>query len=265
MLTTGSSIVLPFQPKPQPERFVMLRDSLLDSPEWQSVPPTAQALYVDVARKYNGRNNGHVRYSVSDGAAAFRVHKSTISRRLRLLEESGLIRCASRGSFNRKTKEAFPSEWELTKYRVAPAQLDNRVAAVQPSSCTSATSIEVDLKIDKKEGNYKERKNGNSTKEVSQKASKPREGFSPSNSSSLSPSRDIESAAAPGGVPRAAPNGNGGESVWVKYDTPTWDMVERFGHRAVGKVFMRYGRVEGHWILKADLRAIEAVANGGGP
>jgi hypothetical protein len=72
-----------------------------------------------------------------------------------------------------------------------------------------------------------------------------------------------ESAAAPGGVPRAAPNGNGGESVWVKYDTPTWDMVERFGHRAVGKVFMRYGRVEGAWILKSDLRAIEAMAGGG--
>jgi len=50
----------------------------------------------------------------------------------------------------------------------------------------------------------------------------------------------------------------------VEYDSPEWDMVERFGHRAVGKVFMRYGRQQGLWVLKRDLKAIEAVANGGG-
>ena len=61
------------------------------------------------------------------------------------------------------------------------------------------------------------------------------------------------------GVPRAAPNGGGGD-VWVKYDTPEWDRVERFGHRAVGKVFIRYGRVDGTWVPKSDLKAIAAVA-----
>ena len=56
------------------------------------------------------------------------------------------------------------------------------------------------------------------------------------------------------------------KEVWVKYDTPEWDRVERFGHRATGKVFIRYGRVDGAWILKSDLKAIEALAatNGGG-
>lgn len=67
------------------------------------------------------------------------------------------------------------------------------------------------------------------------------------------------------GVPRAAPNGDGraGE-VFVRYDTLQWDMVERFGHKAVGKYFMRYGRSEGLWLLKSDLKAIEAAAAANG-
>jgi len=55
MLSTPSSAeIVPFQPKPQAERFVMLRYSLLDSPEWQSLPPIARALYVEMARRYDG-------------------------------------------------------------------------------------------------------------------------------------------------------------------------------------------------------------------
>jgi hypothetical protein len=79
----------------------------------------------------------------------------------------------------------------------------------------------------------------------------------PSAASSPSPIQVSE------GVPRgAAPNG--GDSVFVRFDTPKWDLVERYGHRAVGKVFLRCGRVEGLWILKTDLRAIETLANGAG-
>ena len=45
MLTAPSTAeVISFEPKPQPERFVMLRYSLLDSSAWQSLPPNAQAL-----------------------------------------------------------------------------------------------------------------------------------------------------------------------------------------------------------------------------
>jgi hypothetical protein len=82
----------------------------------------------------------------------------------------------------------------------------------------------------------------------------------PSVASSPSPSLNNQD------VPRGAPNGGGGDSTFVKFDTPQWDMVERFGHKAVGKFFMRYGRSEGLWLLKSDLKAIEAAAaaNGGG-
>jgi len=148
----SSAEVIQFEPKPQAERFVMLRYSLLDSSAWQSLPSAAVDLYVKIARKYNGRNNGRIRYSVRDGAEALRASKGTASRELKRLQDSGLIRRVSRGSFNRKTGETIVSEWELTEYRVAPVKLDtDRVAPQVQSSCTTGTSIDVDLKIDKKE------------------------------------------------------------------------------------------------------------------
>jgi hypothetical protein len=148
----SSADVIPFEPKPQSERFVMLRYSLLDSSAWQSLPSVAVDLYVKIARKYNGRNNGRIRYSVRDGAEALRASKGTASRELKRLQDGGLIRRVSRGSFNRKTGETTASEWELTEYRVAPVKLDaDRVAPQVQSSCTTGTSIDVDIKIDKKE------------------------------------------------------------------------------------------------------------------
>jgi len=105
-----------------------------------------------------------------------------------------------------------------------------------------------------------EREKGNPREARKESKQEPKTESSPSNSSSSSPSRGTEIAAAPGGVP---PGGSKGD-VWVKYDTPEWDRVQRFGPRAVGKVFLRYGRLEGLWILKSDLKAIEVMANGGG-
>ena len=94
----------------------------------------------------------------------------------------------------------------------------------------------------------------------------PRGPSAPSKEEKQAKPSEVQSCPSPNneGVPRAAPNG-GGDSVWVKYDTPQWDLIERYGHRATGKVFFRFGRLDGDWFLKADLKAIEvlAEANGG--
>jgi hypothetical protein len=114
-LTTlnSSAVILQFQPKPSGgDRFVMLRHDLLNSPAWQSLPAVARALYVEMAARYNGRNNGHIVYSVRDAERALHISHATAFRVLRLLEWHGLIRCTSRGSFSRKDAKA--SKWELT-------------------------------------------------------------------------------------------------------------------------------------------------------
>src|SRR5262249_7728159 len=65
------------------------------------------------------------------------------------------------------------------------------------------------------------------------------------------------------GLPREAKEEKK-DSTWVRYDSPQWDLIERFGHQATGKVFFRFGRLDGDWFLKTDLKAIEALATANG-
>jgi hypothetical protein len=103
-----------FKSKGGRERYVMLRYWLLDSPAWKSLPVGAQALYLDIARRYNGGNNGRIPYSVRDGVA-LRIGKSTVGRLLDILQDRGFIVCTRKGYFSLKvSKDA--SEWRLTEY-----------------------------------------------------------------------------------------------------------------------------------------------------
>jgi len=97
------------------ERYVMLRHWLLESPAWKTLPAPAQSLYIQVAKRYNGSNNGRISYSVREGAVALNASKDTAARHLKILVERGFLICTKRGAFSLKTtKEA--SEWRLTEY-----------------------------------------------------------------------------------------------------------------------------------------------------
>jgi len=96
------------------ERYVMLRHWLLDSPAWKSLPVGARALYPELARRYNGSNNGRIPYSVRE-AIGLHISLATASRLLRILQDRGFIVCTKKGAFSLKTtKDA--SEWLLTEY-----------------------------------------------------------------------------------------------------------------------------------------------------
>jgi len=112
---SSSAAIIPFQPKPK-RGFVKLDYTLLDSPEWQSLPAVARAVYVDLARKHTGFNNGQIPYSARECANRLHIVKDTAWRALRVLEWRGLIRCTSRGSCNVKTRDAKTSYWELPQY-----------------------------------------------------------------------------------------------------------------------------------------------------
>ena len=96
------------------ESYVMLRHWLLDSPAWQSLPGNARALYMELARRYNGSNNGRILYSVRE-AIGLHISPATACRLLRILQDRGFIVCTKKGAFSLKTtKDA--SEWLLTEY-----------------------------------------------------------------------------------------------------------------------------------------------------
>ena len=97
------------------ERYVRLRHWLLNSQAWNSLSGNARALYVELAQRYNGSNNGRIPYSVREAVRALHVSKATVSRLFRELEDHGFIIRTKRGAFSLKTvKDA--SEWCLTEY-----------------------------------------------------------------------------------------------------------------------------------------------------
>ena len=75
------------------ERYVKLRYWLLNSQAWNSLSGNARALYVELAQRYNGSNNGRIPYSVREAVRALHVSKATVSRLFRGLEDHGFIIC----------------------------------------------------------------------------------------------------------------------------------------------------------------------------
>jgi DNA-binding transcriptional regulator YhcF (GntR family) len=111
------------------ERYVKLRFWLLNSPAWQSLPPAARALYIDIVKRYNGSNNGRIVMGVRDAAKLIGVSKDTALLAFRFLEDRGFIICTKRGAFSHKTC-MDASEWRLTEYDSDyPVQSGKTIAA----------------------------------------------------------------------------------------------------------------------------------------
>lgn len=92
--------------------FVSLRCFMLDCAAWRHLTPAARAVYVEVARLYNGRNNGFLALSVRNAAERCNINKDTAGRALEALRAHGFIDCVTPGGFSRKNRHA--SEWRLT-------------------------------------------------------------------------------------------------------------------------------------------------------
>lgn len=92
--------------------FVMLPNYLLDSPAWRALSTQARALYIELRRRYNGRNNGQIALSVRDGADLCRMNRDTVASSFKALESLGFVELATPGSFSRKVRHA--AEWRLT-------------------------------------------------------------------------------------------------------------------------------------------------------
>jgi hypothetical protein len=97
------------------ERYVSLKYWFMDSLAWKSLPCTARALYLEIARRYNGSNNGRISLSARQAMEALNVSKATAARTFLLLEDRGFIICNKRGAFSMKAVRDA-SVWRLTEY-----------------------------------------------------------------------------------------------------------------------------------------------------
>jgi hypothetical protein len=75
----------------------------------------ARALYIEIAERYNGRNNGQIPYSVREGCEALHISKSTSKQLLDFLQDRGFIVRTKKGAFSMKAVRDA-SEWRLTEY-----------------------------------------------------------------------------------------------------------------------------------------------------
>src|SRR6266404_2671330 len=91
-------------------RFIWLRLWLFDSLAWRSLPSNARALYLRLARQYNGRNNGHISYSVRQASQDLNIGKTAAVGAFQALEDRGFIVCTKKGAFSWKTV-CEASEW----------------------------------------------------------------------------------------------------------------------------------------------------------
>jgi hypothetical protein len=100
--------------KDKAARHVRLYHWLLRSEAWQSLSANARALYIEMAARYNGSNNGRIPFSVRDAAKRVHIGKNAALAAFTALQQRGFIIVTKRSAFSVKTKSA--TEWRLTEF-----------------------------------------------------------------------------------------------------------------------------------------------------
>jgi hypothetical protein len=94
------------------DRFVMLTYDILNSPAWEGLSAQARAVLIQIAKRYNGANNGALAASVRILAAECRINKDTAAKAVKELLDAGFLELAQAGAFSFKKRHA--AEYRLT-------------------------------------------------------------------------------------------------------------------------------------------------------
>lgn len=88
---------------------------------WRVLDGTEKAIYVDLALRYRGNNNGSIAYSVREGATCAHVGKSKAAKSLLRLQEVGFLAISAPSSFG--WKKGTSIRWRLTEYQCDVSKL----------------------------------------------------------------------------------------------------------------------------------------------
>jgi hypothetical protein len=102
-------------PRDKPARYLSMSHYLIKSEAWKSLGCIARAVYLDMAARYYGSNNGRIVYSIRCAVDELRIGNATAKRAFDDLEDRGFIVATKRGAFSLKQRHA--SEWRLTEYQ----------------------------------------------------------------------------------------------------------------------------------------------------
>lgn len=97
--------------------FIQLFRYMQDSPAWLALSPVARASWLEVARLYNGTNNGRLALSVADLAARLGKSDATAWRALKELVAAGFIEVVRQGYWKPVAELRVATEYRLTCYR----------------------------------------------------------------------------------------------------------------------------------------------------
>lgn len=96
-------------------KFIMLRHDIYDSEAWRSLSPKARCVWLELARRYNGINNGDIGLSNREAGKACNISKNTGGKALIELEEKGFIKVTAYSGFKNKYRVA--NRYALTHER----------------------------------------------------------------------------------------------------------------------------------------------------
>jgi hypothetical protein len=88
------------------EQFLAIPHTMARSPAWRSLSGPALKVFIELACRFNGANNGHMSLSLDEGARVLGLGKSTVARALDELQDKGFIVLKRRGHwYGRRASE----------------------------------------------------------------------------------------------------------------------------------------------------------------
>jgi hypothetical protein len=97
------------------DNFLMLPHFLLKSEAWRSLSPVGRALFIEVAQRWNGFNNGKIGLGIREAGQNIRVKHTTAVAAFRVLQERGFLVMTRDSSFDQKR---LTREWRVTAFPV---------------------------------------------------------------------------------------------------------------------------------------------------
>lgn len=144
-------------------RHVQLAEWVMASEAWATMPIGPRALYIELRRRFNGGNNGHIFLSHRDAANALNMGRDTVSRYFKDLIERGFIVVTKGHSLGpegigqsthyRLTEEAYESKpatkdfmkWRQSKKQKPRRKIQHRMAGKSNRGCRKNQPLEVQM------------------------------------------------------------------------------------------------------------------------